>query len=169
MPEESGGLFRWMSSARGTLEYAIVSRSMGWDVAPDKRGRVGFGSFEDTVAALVGHLSTRTYFCDERFTAVDVFVGAQVSWGLRFGTLPEEPALAAYRDRLRDRPRPCARPRSTTGSWRNGRPPMAELLTEESGRRSCPRWARPDGARSPRRIRSARSGSSGASRRPGPS
>ena len=104
MPQDRAGFYRWMFFGAGSLEYAIVNRSLGWEVEPDKRGRVGYGSFEDVVAALVGHLSERTYFCDERFTVVDVFVGAQISWALRFGTLPEEPALVAYRDRLRDRP-----------------------------------------------------------------
>jgi glutathione S-transferase len=104
MPEDRAGFYRWMFFGAGSLEYSIVNRSMGWEVEPEKRGRVGYGCFEDVVAALVGHLSDRTYFCDERFTVVDVFVGAQISWALRFGTLPEEPALVAYRDRLRDRP-----------------------------------------------------------------
>jgi glutathione S-transferase len=104
MPQDRAGFYRWMFFGAGSLEYAIVNRSMGWEVEPEKRGRVGYGCFEDVVAALVGHLSERTYFCDERFTVVDVFVGAQTSWALRFGTLPDEPALVAYRDRLRDRP-----------------------------------------------------------------
>jgi glutathione S-transferase len=104
MPEDRAGFYRWMFFGAGSLEYSIVNRSMGWEVEPEKRGRVGYGCFEDVVAALVGHLSERTYFCDERFTVVDVFVGAQISWALRFGSLPEEPALVAYRDRLRDRP-----------------------------------------------------------------
>ena len=34
------------------------------------------------------------------FTAADVYVGAQIGWGLQFGTMEERPGFRAYADRL---------------------------------------------------------------------
>lgn len=65
---------------------------------------VGYGSLEEVVATLAAHLKDRTTFCDERFTVVDVFLGSQIGWGLRFGTIPSDPTLVAYWDRIKDRP-----------------------------------------------------------------
>jgi glutathione S-transferase len=104
MPDDRAGFFRWMFFGAGPLEYAIVNRSMGWEAEPDKRGRIGYGTFEEVVATLAAHLRDRDFFCDNRFSAADVYVGAQIGWGLRFGTLPAESAFTAYWDRLKDRP-----------------------------------------------------------------
>ncbi|GHC99089.1 glutathione S-transferase C-terminal domain-containing protein [Novosphingobium pokkalii] len=65
---------------------------------------VGFGSFERAVGALEQHLAATEWVCGERFTMADVLVGAQVDWGLTFGTLPARAALAAYAERCRARP-----------------------------------------------------------------
>jgi glutathione S-transferase len=105
MPEDRAGFFRWMFFAAGTMEYALVNKSFGWEVSePQQRGRLGYGSYDDVVATLTGHLEARDYVCDGRFTVVDVFIGAQVGFGLRTGSLPSEPALTGYWDRIKDRP-----------------------------------------------------------------
>lgn len=46
----------------------------------------------------------RDYVTGARFTAADVYVGSQISWGLQFGTLPERPGFAEYAARLAQRP-----------------------------------------------------------------
>jgi glutathione S-transferase len=65
---------------------------------------LGYGTYEDMVATLERAITDRDWFCGARFTAVDVYVGAQIDWGLQFGTLPERPAFSAYAGRLRQRP-----------------------------------------------------------------
>ncbi len=104
MPALTGAFYRWMFFGAGPLEQAVVNASMGWVPAPDKKGRVGYGSLEDVVATLSAHLAANTYFCGDQFTAVDVYLGGQISWGLAFKTLPETPELAAYSARIRSRP-----------------------------------------------------------------
>lgn len=103
-PSDRAGFFRWMFFVAGPLEYAIVNRSLGWEVAPDKKGRVGYGSFEDVVETLRGHLEGRDYAVGDRFSVVDVALGSQIGFGLRFGTLPKEPAFESYWQRLFERP-----------------------------------------------------------------
>ncbi|MFN3820232.1 glutathione S-transferase family protein [Blastomonas sp.] len=102
--QERADYYRWMFFGAGPLEQAVTNRSMGWDAAPDKQGMVGYGSFDLVVDTLAGWLEAHDYICGDRFTAADVYVGAQVDWGLMFGTLPDRPAFAAYAERLRARP-----------------------------------------------------------------
>ncbi len=104
MPDDRAGFYRWMFFGAGPLEYAVTNKALEVVVPPERRGMVGYGCLEDVVAAMARHLEGRSYFCGDRFSVVDVYVGSQISWGLRFGTLPSEPALTAYRDRIRDRP-----------------------------------------------------------------
>lgn len=104
MPAQTGAFHRWMFFGAGPLEHAVVNGSMGWVPTPDKKGRIGYGSMEDVVATLSAHLTANSYFCGDQFTAVDVYVGSQIGWGLGFKSLPATPALAAYWDRIKTRP-----------------------------------------------------------------
>ena len=65
---------------------------------------VGYGSYDRTMQALDSMLTGRTHVTGDAFSAADVYVGAQVIWGLGFKTIPATPALEAYRDRLIQRP-----------------------------------------------------------------
>lgn len=104
MPEDRAGFFRWMFFGAGPLEYAVTNKALNVEVPPERRGMVGYGSFEEVVAALAAHLEGRSYFCGDRFSVVDVYVGSQIGFGLRFGTIPSESALVGYWHRLKDRP-----------------------------------------------------------------
>ena len=104
MPADRGDFYRWMFFGAGPVEQAVVNTAMGWVPEPDKRRAVGYGCIEDVVATLTGHLEGRRYFCGESFSAADVYLGSQVGWGLRFGTLPGNAVLAGYWDGLKDRP-----------------------------------------------------------------
>ncbi|WP_033925514.1 glutathione S-transferase family protein [Sphingomonas sp. 35-24ZXX] len=104
LPGERADYYRWMFFGAGPLEQAITNRSMGWEGPEDKQAMLGYGHFDLVVDALAGWLDSRDYICGDRFTAADVYVGAQVDWGLMFGTLPDRPAFSAYAERLRARP-----------------------------------------------------------------
>ncbi|PXW72921.1 glutathione S-transferase [Blastomonas natatoria] len=102
--EERADYYRWIFFASGPIEQAVISRSMGWQTPEDKQAMLGFGSYELAAATLASWLAEHDYVCGDRFTAADVYVGAQVDWGQAFGTLPALPAFAAYAERLRARP-----------------------------------------------------------------
>ena len=105
MAEDKAAFFRWMFFAAGPLEQAVVNTSFGWKAAkPEDRGRIGYGTLEDVVRTLAGHLTAQDYIADGRFTAADVYVGSQVGWGMQFGGIPASDVLAAYWARLKDRP-----------------------------------------------------------------
>jgi glutathione S-transferase len=105
MPEDRAGYYRWMFFGAGPVEHAVSNRSLGF-AAKDvmEEGRLGYGSFERVIATLKGVLCSRDYLCDDRFSVVDVYLGAQVGFGLMTGAIPAEPEFQAYWDRLKDRP-----------------------------------------------------------------
>lgn len=102
--QERGHYYRWMFFGAGPLEQAVTNRSMGWEAGPDKQAMVGYGSFDLVVDTLAAWFDAHDYVCGDRFTAADIYVGAQVDWGLMFGTLPDRPSFSAYAARLRARP-----------------------------------------------------------------
>lgn len=103
-PNERAAYFRWLFFAAGPIESAVVNNTLGFTIPPERRGMVGYGSYEDAVAVLEGRLAASPYVAGDRFTAADVYVGSQVGWGMMFKTLPVRPAFVAYWDRLKDRP-----------------------------------------------------------------
>lgn len=98
-----GPYLKWLFFAPGCIEPAVIHKAMGWPEGP--RGTLGWASFEDTLKVLVdGAINATPWLLGEEFTAADVVVGAQVRWGLQFGTIPKHPALEAYAHRLGQRP-----------------------------------------------------------------
>jgi glutathione S-transferase len=103
-PADRAAYYRWLFFAAGPLEAAVTNRSMGWDVPENMRARSGYGSFDAVVDTLEHAVAAGPYIAGERFTAADVYVGAQVGWGMMFGSLPERPAFRDYWSRLEQRP-----------------------------------------------------------------
>lgn len=106
-PGERADFFRWMFLAAGPGEAAITNAAFGFELpdTPEARGRAGYGSLDMVADALAAMLADgRPHVCGTRFTAADVYVGAQIQFGLQFGTLPERPGFADYAKRLASRP-----------------------------------------------------------------
>jgi len=101
---ERAAYFRWLFFASGPLEQAIMARMMGWDLPEGKDTTAGFGTLERTLDALGGWLSAHDFAAGSRFTMADTYVGSQLVWGLRFGSIPERPAFRAYVERATQRP-----------------------------------------------------------------
>ncbi|HSP24631.1 MAG TPA: glutathione S-transferase family protein [Saliniramus sp.] len=91
---------RWLFFAAGPLEAAVTNKSLGVVVPEERRGMVGYGSFEDVMDTLEYALSQGDYVAGDRFSAADVYLGAQVQWGLMFGTIDKRPAFERYAERL---------------------------------------------------------------------
>lgn len=107
---DRAAFLRWMFFAAGPLEQAIVNRALGVEVSAKQSGFVGYGSYDRVVGTLDGLLSSHTWLAGDAFSAVDLYLGAQVGYALHFGSLPARPSFTAYWDRMKDRP---ARQRAT--------------------------------------------------------
>lgn len=96
--------YRWLFFAAGPLETAITAKALDWTVPKGKSGVAGFGSYEKTIEVIEGALKPGPYICGELFTAADVYVGSQLSWGMRFGMIEKRPSFEVYVERLNERP-----------------------------------------------------------------
>jgi len=99
-----GPYYRWLFFAAGPVEAAVTAKSMGLLAPADKAMMAGYGSFEETVDTLERAVSQGPYICGEQFTAADVYVGAQIGWGMMFGSIEKRPAFEDYFGRLVRRP-----------------------------------------------------------------
>ncbi len=95
--------YRWMLFAAGPLEMAMTTKSNAWSVAEEQRRSVGFGSYEEALSAIEGALVVGPFICGEQFTAVDVYLGSTLNWGMLFGTVEKRPAFEEYASRLQSR------------------------------------------------------------------
>ena len=99
-----GTYYRWMFFAAGPVEAAVSNKSLGFEVPSDRQGMIGYGSIEDVLNALEYAVSQTEYIAGDQFSAADVYVGAQLGWGMMFGTIEKRPAFEAYWSRIGNRP-----------------------------------------------------------------
>jgi glutathione S-transferase len=103
-PPERADYYRWLFFASGPLEAAVVNRSLGFEIPEERRGAVGYAGFERMMDALESAVAGKTFVAGDRFSAADVYVGSQIGWGLRFGTMEDRPAFREYWERVSARP-----------------------------------------------------------------
>ena len=66
--------------------------------------QLGYGNFGKTISTLEAAVSSADYLVGNRFTAADLYVGAQIGFGMMFGTLERRSAFERYWQRLSTRP-----------------------------------------------------------------
>jgi glutathione S-transferase len=96
--------FRWLFFGAGPVEAAVTNKALEVVVPPEKKGFVGYGSFDEAIEALEHALRPGPYICGDRFTAADVYIGSQIGFGMMFGSIPKRASFEAYVDRLMSRP-----------------------------------------------------------------
>jgi glutathione S-transferase len=102
--KERGPYYRWLFYGAGPIEAMASNHALGVAIPDDKRPMVGYGSREQVIDVLDTAVSRRDYLAGNRFTAADLYVGAQIGWGLQFGTIEKRPSLERYFARVTDRP-----------------------------------------------------------------
>ena len=100
-----GAYLRWMFFGAGPLEAAVTAKSLGLLAPVDKAAMAGYGSFEQVVDALeIAVSGAGPWLLGDRFSALDVYLGSQIGWGLQFKSLPEREVFTAYAEQLVQRP-----------------------------------------------------------------
>lgn len=102
--DERADYYRWMFYASGPAEQAITNRAMGFVPKAEQERMAGYGNFDIVVDTLEKAVSAHRYLAGDRFTAVDVYAGSQVAWGVQFGSLPKRAAFEDYLARVLARP-----------------------------------------------------------------
>lgn len=104
VPEDKGYFLRWMFFAAGPVEAAVTNRALGVEVPAERKGMVGYGDFDRVMAALLGLVTKAPYLAGDRFSALDVYLGSQIAYGQRFGSMPAVPEFQDYAARILSRP-----------------------------------------------------------------
>ena len=98
-----GTYLRWMFFGQGCIDSALIDRMLSRPPV-DKPTALGYGSYDDVLHALEMALATGPYILGERFSAVDVYLGSQVGFGLRTKSLEPRPIFLSYVALLAQRP-----------------------------------------------------------------
>ncbi len=102
--DERGDYYRWLFFAAGPIEAAVTAKNLGFEPKPEQKRMAGFGSLADALDALESAVAGKQFITGDKFSAADVYVGAQIGWGLQFGSIDPRPAFTAYSQGLRSRP-----------------------------------------------------------------
>jgi len=98
--DERADYYRWMFFAAGPVEAAVTNRSLGVVPSEAQQRMVGYGDYDRVVDVLERAVGAHPFIAGDRFTAADVYVGAQVMFGQQFGSLPKRAAFEDYVARL---------------------------------------------------------------------
>ncbi len=99
-----GDYYRWLFFGAGPVDSAVVNKSLGFEPPAERRVMVGYGSLQYVLDALEKAVSGAEYLAGDKFSAADLYLGAQIGWGMMFGALEKRPAFEAYWNRIKDRP-----------------------------------------------------------------
>jgi glutathione S-transferase len=99
-----GPYYRWLFFAAGPVEAAVTNKALEVSFGPEKKAFVGYGSFEEAIDNLENAITPGPHICGEQFTAADLYVGAQIGYGMMFGSIDKRPVFEEYFARLQARP-----------------------------------------------------------------
>ena len=103
--EQRGPYYRWLFFGAGPFEAATVNKMIGAKVTAEQQGMIGYGTLDRVLDTLEGALEASPYVAGEAFSAADVYVGANLNWGVNMmHTIEARPAFSGYLARLAERP-----------------------------------------------------------------
>ncbi|MEM6775467.1 MAG: glutathione S-transferase family protein [Pseudomonadota bacterium] len=102
-PGERQSYYRWLFFAAGPMEAAMTDKALGVEIPEERKPTVGYGEFGLVLDVLEEQLSRSEYLAGERISAADVYLGAQLAFGLQFNSIEKRDAFAAYVKRLTGR------------------------------------------------------------------
>jgi glutathione S-transferase len=103
-PLDRADYYRWLFFAAGPLEAAVTNKALGVEVPHEKRGMVGYGSFDRVINTLEQAVAGKRFIAGESFTAADVYVGSHIGFGMAFNSIEKRPAFVEYHQGLAARP-----------------------------------------------------------------
>jgi glutathione S-transferase len=97
-----GTYLRWFFFGVACIEPAVVDKVFGRE--PVRRGAIGYGTYEDTMSTLANALTPGPFILGDAFSAVDVYVGSQVHFGITMESIEPTPIFQRYAARCAARP-----------------------------------------------------------------
>ncbi|MBJ3776504.1 glutathione S-transferase family protein [Acuticoccus mangrovi] len=102
-PGERGAYYRWLFFAAGPLEAAVTARALHQE-QPDKERMLGYGTVDRTLDVVERALSDGPYLAGDHFTAADLYLGAQITFGILMKIVEPRPAFTEMIARMTARP-----------------------------------------------------------------
>ena len=102
-PADRADYYRWTFFTSGPVEAAFSNKAAGFEPTPERQRMFGYGNYDLAIDTLEKALTGKAYIAGERFTAADLFVGANVNFMLQFNLLDPRPAFTDYAARMTDR------------------------------------------------------------------
>ena len=102
-PADRADYYRWIFFTSGPIEAAFSNRAAGWEPTPERQRMFGYGNYDLAIGALEKALTGKQYIAGDRFSAADLFVGANVNFMLQFELLAPTPVFTDYAARMTDR------------------------------------------------------------------
>jgi glutathione S-transferase len=99
-----GTYYRWMFFGAGPVETAVTNHYLKWDPTPEQSMMVGYGGYGAVLDVLQTLVASGPYLLGERFSALDIYLGSQIAWGIGFGTMEKRPGFEDYVARITARP-----------------------------------------------------------------
>ena len=103
-PADRAAYYRWLFFAAGPVEASVTNRAMGFEVPQEHERMMGYGTYGAVLDALEGALQDGGHIAGPDFTAADVYLGAQLGFGMMFGTIDKRPVFETYWLSLAARP-----------------------------------------------------------------
>ena len=101
---ERGEFYRWLMFSLHA-EYAMADKWFGIPESPERKDRIGYGSFDEVVATLTAFLRGKEYALGDHFTALDLYLSGLIAWGImRAQVLDMDSELGAFMKRHAARP-----------------------------------------------------------------
>lgn len=102
-PADRADYYRWLFFAAGPLESAIIDQALGVELKPEQKGFVGYGDMGRVLDTLEKVVGRHEFITGDDFSAADVYLGAQLGFGLQFGTVEKRKTFEDYVRRATDR------------------------------------------------------------------
>src|SRR3954451_7660627 len=102
-PQDRADYYRWIFFTSGPIEAAFSNKAAGWEPTPERQRMFGYGNYDLAIGTLEKALTGKPYIAGDRFTAADLFVGANVNFMLPFKLLEPTPVFTDYAARMSDR------------------------------------------------------------------
>ena len=99
-----GAYYRWLFFGAGPVETAVTNTYLKWRPSAEQQMMVGYGCYETVLDVLEKLVASGPYLLGDKVSAVDVYLGSQIAWGIGFGTMEKRPGFEDYVARITDRP-----------------------------------------------------------------
>jgi glutathione S-transferase len=98
-----GTYLRWMFFGAGCVDPGMIDRMLQRPV-PERTAAIGYGTHENMADVLEKAITPGPYILGAKFSAVDLYIGSQINFGIMTKALDPRPSFQAYSARLAQRP-----------------------------------------------------------------